>query len=135
MNPRLAFRFALAICVVAVSYLAFAPLQEPAGFSWDKGNHVLAFFVMAGLAHGGWPQNAHAAMRWALLLGYGVAIEVIQHLLPLREFSLFDAVADVIGILLYVAVASLLVRAVGVSRVWARDDRSAPSDSTDSPGG
>jgi VanZ family protein len=111
MSERLAFRFALAICVVAVSYLAFAPLREPVGFSWDKGNHVLAFFIMALLAHGGWPGRAHAPMRWGLLMGYGVGIEVIQQQLPLRHFSWLDIFADGLGLLLYAAVAALLTRA------------------------
>jgi VanZ family protein len=110
------FRLALALCVTAVAYLAFAPLEEPAGFSWDKGNHVLAFFVMAWLADGGWPGPRHAPMRWALLLGYGAAIEVIQQLLPLRELSWLDLLADGIGIGLYAALAALLSR-VGIGLV------------------
>jgi len=101
MTIRLGFRIGLWCCVLAVAWLAFAPLQAPVGFSYDKSNHLLAFFVMATLADGGWPGRRHAPARIALLLGYGLLIELIQRELPYREFSLFDLAADALGILLY----------------------------------
>jgi len=101
MTIQLGFRIGLWCCVLAVAWLAFAPLQAAVGFSYDKSNHLLAFFVMAALADGGWPGRRHAPARIALLLGYGLLIELIQRELPYREFSLFDLAADALGILLY----------------------------------
>jgi VanZ family protein len=88
-------------CVLVVAYLAFLPSAESIGASWDKANHLLAFAVMACLADLGWPAKRHAPLRWGLLLSYGLLIEVVQHFLPLRQFSLLDWVADGIGILIY----------------------------------
>jgi len=96
------FRLAFWVCVLLVAWLAFAPLTEPAGFSWDKANHVLAFCVMAALADGGYPGGDRELPRWGLLLGYGLVIELVQWQLPYREFSWFDLAANVVGVLLYI---------------------------------
>lgn len=104
------FRAALAVCVLAVAWLAFAPLEESPGFSWDKSNHLLAFFIMAGLADGAYPGRAGAWRRWGLLLLYGLIIELVQRHLPLRYFSWLDLFADGVGILLYIASRALLSR-------------------------
>ena len=113
---RLIFRIGLWGCVVAVARLAFAPLAQPVGFSYDKGNHVLAFFVMAALADGGWPQARQARWRIGLLVGYGLLIELVQHSLPYREFSRLDVAADLLGILLYQAGKAAAAR---LRRRWA----------------
>jgi hypothetical protein len=82
---RRGFRLALWGCVLVVAWLAFAPVAEPVGFSWDKANHVLAFCVMAALADGGYPGRDRELPRWGLLLGYGLVIELVQWQLPYRE--------------------------------------------------
>jgi len=114
--PTRLFRIAFAVTAVAIAYLAFAPLAVSPAFSWDKANHVLAFFVMAWLADAGWPGRRRDLPRWGLLLAYGLAIEIIQRVLPMREFSWLDFCADAIGILAYLGVRRLLCR-VGISPV------------------
>jgi VanZ family protein len=99
---RRGFRLALWGCVLVVAWLAFAPVAEPVGFSWDKANHVLAFCVMAALADAGYPGRDRELPRWALLLGYGLVIELVQWPLPYRDFSWLDLVANVVGVLLYI---------------------------------
>ncbi len=99
---RQGFRLAFWGCVLVVAWLAFAPGAEPAGFSWDKANHMLAFFVMAALADGGYPGRNRELPRWGLLLGYGLVIEMVQWPLPYREFSWLDLVANLVGVLLYI---------------------------------
>lgn len=97
-------QLALGVCVLSVAYLAFLPSADPPGASWDKANHLFAFAVMAWLVHLGWPAKWQATLRWGLLLSYGLAIEVVQHFLPLRHFSLLDWIADGIGILIYLGI-------------------------------
>ncbi|MGD8206494.1 MAG: VanZ family protein [Thiohalocapsa sp.] len=101
---------ALAGCMLTVAYLAFAPLEQPPGFSWDKANHVLAFVVMALFADGAYPGRRRELPRWGLLIGYGLAIELIQSGLPYRYFSWLDLAADAAGILLYVVARHVLLR-------------------------
>ncbi|MCF7983776.1 MAG: hypothetical protein K9L70_05185 [Thiohalocapsa sp.] len=107
---RTASRLALAVCVAAVAYLAFAPLDAPPVFSYDKSNHLLAFAVMAWLADASWPGPAVARLRWALLLGYGLLIELVQSQLPYRDFSLLDLVANVLGIGMYLLLRATALR-------------------------
>ena len=85
-----------------VAWLAFAPLAEPAGLSWDKANHVLAFFIMAALASASYPGRDRELPRWGLLLGYGLVIELVQWQLPYRELSWLDLIANGLGVLLYI---------------------------------
>ncbi|MBK1716133.1 hypothetical protein CKO27_00420 [Thiocystis violacea] len=94
--------------MLAVAYLAFAPLTEPVGFSYDKFNHLFAFAVMAWLADGGWPGPRQAWARWGMLLGYGLLIELVQRELPFRQFSWLDVMADAAGIAVYVAAKALI---------------------------
>jgi hypothetical protein len=46
---RRGFQLAFWGSALVAAWFAFAPLAEPAGFSWDKANHVLAFCI---LSHG-----------------------------------------------------------------------------------
>ena len=102
LSPRAVYRLALVLCVGAISYLAFAPLTAAALPSNDKVNHIAAFLVLAWLAEGAYPGRSAAIPRWGLLVLYGLVIEVVQHYLPYRHFSLLDLAADVAGILAYV---------------------------------
>jgi VanZ family protein len=96
--------------VLAIAFLAFAPLPEPPGFDWDKTNHFAAFFTLAALAGMGWPGRATMSWRLGLVLGYGAVIELVQAALPYRDGSLVDFAADALGMALYVALAGLVTR-------------------------
>ena len=111
--PRLrrAFRVGLYACATVVAVLAFAPLSDPALASNDKINHIVAFAVLAWLAEGAYPGKRWAGARIAVLLAYGLLIEVVQHHLPYRYFSWLDFAANAIGIMGYAAMAHLLARA------------------------
>lgn len=102
---RQLWRLALGVCVLAVAVLSFAHLDAPPLTHSDKLNHILAFAVLAWLAHGAYPQRRLAVARWGLLLGYGLSIELIQSFLPYREASWLDVAADAVGILCYGVVA------------------------------
>lgn len=98
---RPAFRLALYLCVLAIAYLAFAPIEHVPGAPSDKLNHLFAFAVLAWLADMAYPGRRLARYRLTLLLGYGLLIELIQGFLPYRELSALDLAADGAGILFY----------------------------------
>ena len=77
---------------MAIDFLAFTP-KSPAIIenSWDKANHFLAFFVLYILLYLGY--EFKILKNLALLLAFGVQIELVQAFLPNRSFSLFDIVA------------------------------------------
>jgi VanZ family protein len=107
-SARRFFRWGLALCILAVSALAFAPLPAPPLTGTDKADHILAFTVLAALAAGAYPGRQRLLARSILLLAYGAFIEVVQYFLPYRESSLLDLTADAAGILLFSALAILI---------------------------
>ena len=89
------YRLLLIVTVLATAFLAVtkAHYPQPGG---DKSMHILAFFVLSLLTYGAvrrplWPQ-------WLALASYGAAIELVQEWLPYRESSIYDWLADVVGI-------------------------------------
>lgn len=100
---RLAFVGAL--CVTF--WFAFAPPGHGEGFfPWDKANHILAFFVLTGLALVAFPRVKPAWLALALS-AVGALIEAIQGL-PFvhRDCDIWDWVADSCAILAVMAVAT-----------------------------
>jgi len=79
----------------------------------DKVGHAVVFFLLAALAQAGYAQRRIVARLMLALLGYGLFIELVQALLPWREFSLWDWGADGVGIALCVALAHWLRRHLG----------------------
>jgi len=100
---RWAFRFALLVCVLVISYLAFAPVDQLPETPSDKLDHFLAFAVLAWLADRSFPGRHWEVRRSILLLGYGLLIELVQYFRPLRECSLLDLAANAAAILCYAA--------------------------------
>lgn len=88
--------------VALVVYLSLADLHLPqTPVRWfDKVNHLLAYgFLM------GWFGQLY--LRWKsrlvlvfLLIGLGVAMELLQGQLPYRWFEIADAIANAVGVLL-----------------------------------
>lgn len=92
------WRLCLVVSIIVVLYLATSsqPYPVPSSPS-DKLNHLIAFLELTLLARLGWPKVGVTYLVLPLL-GYGIAIELIQLALPYREFSLADMGADAIGI-------------------------------------
>lgn len=96
------FRLALLLNLVVISWLAFtsSSFTFAAVFS-DKVNHFFAFFVLSYCLDRGFPQQRFLLFKVVPLVGYGLAIELIQSRLPHRELSLLDLGADCAAIGLY----------------------------------
>ena len=70
--------------------------------SWDKLIHFSGFFVLAGLAMlAGWKPSART--HALVLMSYAALTEILQHFIPGRSFSVFDWVADSLGVVLAIA--------------------------------
>lgn len=67
----------------------------------DKVAHFGVFFVLAFIMHHAfkWPMW----LQIILLAGYGVGVELMQGMLPYRQASVGDFIADVLGALSYYA--------------------------------
>jgi VanZ family protein len=97
-----AFPIALATAIVTILYFALTPVEHKIVEDInDKLNHLLAFAVLAFLADYSFPRTRLSLIKILALLGFGFLIEVLQYFLPYREFSLYDLLADGIGIAAY----------------------------------
>lgn len=112
---RQSWRYLFTVLLAVISWLALSA-APPATVStgWDKANHSLAFAALAFSAVWAfWPQPSLWARLIAVLLAYGIAIEIAQSFLPPREADWHDVLADGIGILLGLVAAWPIV---GLSR-------------------
>ena len=97
-------------CAVVLVLSVIEMHQQPAFAFSDKVSHLSAFALLALLAEFAFPgRRAIRLAMWGLLF-YGLFIECVQWLLPWREFSLFDWLADALGILIWMACARRLHR-------------------------
>jgi VanZ family protein len=96
------FRAAFCASLIAITFLAVIPQDYPtvAGIN-DKISHILAFYVLGLLADFSFPETKLNLAKILPLFFYGVSIEWLQYYIPYREFSLFDILADAVGILAY----------------------------------
>lgn len=85
-------------CSLAVLYLALSPDPVASISSWDKANHVFAFFVLGTLGWAAWPARRNTTLIG--LFAYGCLIEVLQSFTATRLGDWHDVVADVAGLLM-----------------------------------
>ncbi len=120
IRMRLLYRLLLLCALLVISYLAFTPIQFPVTASLnDKVSHIAAFLCLALLADLAWPKRGWMLNKFLPLLAYGLFIEAVQAFLPYREFSLWDLLADAIGLSVYAWALPYLLR-LDLFR-WARD--------------
>ncbi len=114
------FRVALFVATLVATRLATAPLEAVSFVELgDKVLHAGAFLVLAGLLDFSFPATRFGGRKVAALLAYGIGIEVVQHFVPYRSFSLLDWLADAGGVVLYVVVATpILKRTAWLQRRW-----------------
>ena len=96
------------IFLIAIEYLALTPAQiKLIENSWDKANHFIAFAALYVTLHFGF-SRLNLGAKVAILLAYGIQIEVAQSFVPNRYFSLLDVVADGIGIVFGILLVKIL---------------------------
>jgi VanZ family protein len=114
------FRIVLLAAGAAITHFATAPLEAvPLIGLGDKVLHAGAFLVLAALVDFSFPTQGFGALKVAGLLAYGITLEIVQHFLPYRSFSLLDWIADAFGVALYIAAATPILRRIPwLQRRW-----------------
>jgi len=100
----------LVVALCATTWLALTPEPPQASqlINWDKANHALAFFILAGF---GYLSVVHRDMLvWVFLATYGVGIELCQAYLGYRYFEFGDMLANCVGIGFFVLCRPVLLR-------------------------
>ena len=94
------FRVLFLICILSIEFLATTTIEIKAiENSWDKFNHLFAFFVLYILLSLAF-RKMGITFKFITLLVFGMQIEIVQHFIEGRYFSLLDVIADGVGILL-----------------------------------
>jgi VanZ family protein len=113
------YRLLLITAVVVILYLATTSRRIPVVEDInDKVDHGIAFYALALLADFSFPRNGFGRAKALSLLGYGLAIEIIQYFLPYRSFSLLDLGADAVGLLTYGISIPVLKRMSLFNKRW-----------------
>ena len=98
------FKTMFYICLGSIEYLATTTREiKVIEHIWDKANHFTAFmtlYILLSLAY----RHLSVLMKIVLLLAFGMQIEIVQSFIPGRDFSLFDVVADSVGIVIGIVV-------------------------------
>ena len=112
-------RIALTAALIGITYLTTAQLPSEVGGSInDKLSHLLAFYALTLLTDFSFADSKLGLTKVAALFAYGTLIELIQHQLPYREFSLADLAANGMGILAYWLSIPLLRRLPRIKARW-----------------
>ena len=108
-NQKL-FKTLFFICLISIELLATTTMKIKIIESmWDKSNHLIAFFTLYILISLGF-RYLSIKMRFFYLLLFAIQIEIVQHFIEGRFFSLLDIVADIVGIALGALVFYLLYK-------------------------
>lgn len=116
----ISFRVLLCVTLAIVTYLATTPLEFTVVSSInDKINHFVAFFILALFLDFSFPNFNFNMSKIILLITYGFSLEMIQHFLPHRMFSLIDLVADTVGLAVYGLLIPLIKNIPILDRRWS----------------
>ena len=66
------------------------------------------------------PGYSFNVIKVIFLISYGFSLEIIQHFLPYRMFSLFDIVADIVGLAAYGMLIPVFKNIPLLNHRWAR---------------
>ena len=110
----------MCITLAIVTYLATTALEFTVVSSiYDKINHFIAFFVLALLLDFSFPNFNFNMFKIILLITYGFSLEMIQHFLPHKMFSLVDVLADIVGLAGYGLLIPLIKNIPILDRRWS----------------
>lgn len=112
MRRRLAVHSATAVWMVFTTASLLLPANPDLGdhFRWlpvpvDKAAHFVLFLVSALVLHRSFAlelRRGGLAAAAALAVGYGLLTELVQGLLPVRGADTADALANTLGVAVYV---------------------------------
>jgi len=108
---RSQFKVIFFITVIFILYKALTPATGIPFFDFenaDKVLHASAFFVLSFLLNRSSSDISKRIRNMLSLLAFGILIEILQSFTGYREVSIGDVLADLIGILLFQLIYSLL---------------------------
>lgn len=102
----------LAIILVVIVLGLLPQAAPPTEYDADKFIHAGVFAALAGLGRLSFDRRAGWLVALAMI-GLGIAIEIGQSMVPGRDGSVNDALANAVGVLIGATIAELLLRSSG----------------------
>ena len=97
------------------SYLSLTPAPPNVILSFsDKFLHTVGYMALYLSCSVAYPLASLTIRKLTLLLGYSIMIEVFQHFIPNRGFSLLDILANASGLVLGLIIVVSLTRRIKV---------------------
>ncbi len=111
MKPMRIFQFWLFLFFCSYLSLTPAPPTVMLSFS-DKLLHSVGYMALYLSCSVAYPQSILTIRKLTLLLSYSIMIEVFQHFIPNRGFSLFDILANACGLILGLILVTILTQRI-----------------------
>jgi len=108
MNKAIFAAYTLLITFLSLQTTTSLPIQ-----SWDKLSHFLTYGVFAILAYGSVKTGRAYMILCALIIAYGGLMEIAQSFVPGREMSVYDFIANTLGVFIGIFVVKLLGNWIG----------------------
>jgi len=100
--PKKYYKVLFYITTIAIFILAITPSADISIVPYaDKILHISAFFTLSLELNRASSTIKHRLRNMGALLAFGVFIEFAQSLTPNRTASIYDIIADLIGILIF----------------------------------
>ncbi len=103
------FKTIFFITAFAIFYLALVPSNEifiDFGLG-DKFNHFLAFFTLSLLLNRSSSSYQKRLRNVISLILFGILIEIVQYFVAYRSASVYDVLADILGIIAFQSLYTL----------------------------
>jgi len=105
------YKVAFFIVVLLLMLTPVLPKELEAFFTFlrltDKMEHFIAFFLLSFLLNRASSTLAHRLRNVVALTAFGALIEVMQYFIPNRTTSLYDLLADMVGIFAFQVLFSI----------------------------
>ncbi len=99
---QMGMQLLLLLMLIFVAWVSLTPVYEPKPMLInDKLAHFLAYAMLAVTSDHAYATTRYSLKKVAMLFTFGVFIEIAQHFIPGREFSLLDMLANFSGLMLY----------------------------------
>ena len=98
------------VYTVLVTYASVRPMDGGPLEPWDKVGHLAVYFLFALLGSRVARSQRHFLYLCAGIVIYGGLMEVVQSFLPGRVMSVYDVLANTLGVIVGAAIAKSLLR-------------------------
>lgn len=115
---KVSSRLLVIFLMVLGAWVATRNLDIPLGFAFaDKFKHIVVFIGFSFFIDLSTARQPFWLWKASPLILYGLIIEILQYFSPDRTFSLWDWMADISGILLYLLAKLIIYKIASIRNI------------------